>query len=98
MTTETMTIHRALVELKTIDTRISKEIRSASFCTSAKHGTKKIEGVAVDDYVGAATAAMDKITDLINRRNAIKSAVSKSNAITVVTVGDKTYTDRKSVV
>ena len=97
MTTETMTIHRALVELKTIDARISKEIRSASFCTSAKHGTKKIEGVAVDDYVGAATAAMDKITDLINRRNAIKSAVSKSNAVTVVTVGDKTYTVAEAI-
>ena len=35
MTTESMSIHRALVELKTIDSRIEKAIDSAKFCVSA---------------------------------------------------------------
>lgn len=92
-----MTIHRALVELKTIDARISKETRSASFCVAAKHGVKKISGIPVEDYMGAASSSMDKIVDMINRRNAIKSAVSKSNAITMVSVGDKTYTVAEAI-
>lgn len=35
MTTESMSIHRALVELKTIDSRIIKKIDSAKFCVAA---------------------------------------------------------------
>ena len=42
MTHETMTVHRAMVELKTIDKRINKEIESAAFCTSAKVNMKKL--------------------------------------------------------
>lgn len=97
MTTETMTIHRALVELKTLDARITKEISRTRFCTAAKHGTKKIDGVSVDEFYNAVSSSMDKITDLINRRNAIKAAVSKSNAITEVKVGDMTYTVAEAI-
>ena len=43
-TTETMTIHRALVELKTIDKRIGKAIGEANFCMSAKMNAKKLLG------------------------------------------------------
>lgn len=46
MNHETMTVHRAMVELKTIDKRIAKEIDGASFCTSAKVNIKKLFGPA----------------------------------------------------
>lgn len=97
MTTETMTIHRALVELKTIDERISKEIRNSMFCTAAKHGSKKLGGTTTDEFMTNASSAMDKIVDLINRRNAIKAAVSKSNAVTEIKIGDKSYTVAEAI-
>ena len=90
MTTETMTIHRALVELKTIDSRIIKKIDCAKFCISAKAGAKKLGAVTVDEFKTSAQASYDSAMDLINRRNAIKAAVSKSNAVTEISVGNKT--------
>ena len=97
MTTETMTIHRALVELKTIDSRIEKLIREACFCSYAKKNAKKVHGVDVNDFVGSAKSSYDKISDLINRRNAIKAAVSKSNATTEVKIGDIVYTVAEAI-
>lgn len=97
MTTETMTIHRALVELKTIGKRIDDAIYSANFCTAIKHGAKLVEGRRMEDYLNDATAAYDKVSDLIARYNAIKSAVSKSNAVTAVEIGGKVYTVAEAI-
>ena len=44
MTNEKMTVHKALVELKTIDARIEKTIRDASFVIANKHSNQKISG------------------------------------------------------
>lgn len=92
MTTEVMNIHRALAELKLLDTRIDKEIDSAMFCTSARGTEKKLAGMTVDEYKASSASAWDKINDLIKRRDAIKSAIAKSNAQTMVKLGDKEYT------
>ena len=48
MTTESMSIHRALVELKTIDSRIIKKIDSAKFCVAAKAKATKLGAITVD--------------------------------------------------
>lgn len=37
MTTETMSIHKALAELKILDGRIKKEIQNGSYCAANKH-------------------------------------------------------------
>ena len=50
MNHETMTVHRAMVELKTIDKRIAKEIDGASFCTSAKVNIKKLFGQPAEEF------------------------------------------------
>jgi len=92
MTHEVMTIHRALAELKLLDARISKEISSANFCTSARGTESKLNGMTVEEYKVAGAAAWNKISDLIKRRDAIKSAVAKSNAQTIVKVNDREYT------
>ena len=44
MTTETMTIHKALAELKTIDARIHSAIESSLPCVANKHSNVKIGG------------------------------------------------------
>ena len=97
MTTETMTIHRALVELKTIDSRIIKKIDSAKFCIAAKAKATKLGAITVDEFKTSAQASYDSAMDLINRRNAIKAAVSKSNAVTEISVGNKTYTVAEAI-
>lgn len=40
MTTETMTIHRGLAELKVLENRIIKTISGAKFCAAAKQSMK----------------------------------------------------------
>ena len=97
MTTESMSIHRALVELKTIDSRIEKAIDSAKFCVAAKAKATKLGAVTVDEFKTTAQSSYDKAMDLINRRNAIKAAVSKSNAVTEISVNNKTYTVAEAI-
>lgn len=92
MTHETMTIHRALAELKLLDSRIDTAIETSSFCTCIKHGQDKVSGKTISQFRKDAESALQKITDLINRRNAIKQAVSNSNSQTTVQIAGKTYT------
>lgn len=86
MTTETMTIHEALAELKVIGNRITKEINSAKFATTNKHSNTKIDGKSIADYSNNVKSQYQRITDLIKRRTAIKRAVVLSNATTKVTI------------
>ncbi len=95
--TETMTIHKALSELKLLDDRIEKEIGSASFAVANKHSNTKISGIPIADYVLSAKDVYKSIRTLINRRNAIKRAVTRSNATTMVTVGGKEYTVAEAI-
>ena len=71
-TTETMTIHRALVELKTIDKRIGQAIGEANFCMSAKMNAKKLLGQPTEEFTAKAVSAYDKINELIHRRTEMR--------------------------
>ena len=97
MTKETMTIHKALSELKVLDDRIENSIYNSKFCTTNKHINQKIDGVSIDEYKKLVVGKFDKVTDLINRRNAIKRAVVLSNATTKVTVNDREYTIAEAI-
>lgn len=97
MTTEKMTIHEALSELKVLGSRIEKEINYANFVISNKHSNDKINGQTIDEYKTNVSSVYQKIRDLIRRRTAIKKAVVKSNAITEVTIGDETMTVAEAI-
>lgn len=86
MTKETMTVHKALAELKLLDNRIEKEIYHATFCACVKNSVLKVEGVTVDEFKESTKSAYQKISDMVRRRDAIKRAVSKSNATTMVSI------------
>lgn len=92
MITETMTIHQALTELKTLDKRIESKIAETTFVQYNKHSNSKIEGKPIADYQNGMRFAFQSITDLINRRFAIRNALAKSNSETIITVGGKEYT------
>lgn len=97
MTKESLTIHRALAELKVIDSRIDKAINSGVYVCANKHSNEKIQGVTVNDYKERMKASYQKVTDLIARRNAIKRAVVLSNATTKVKISDKEVTVAEAI-
>ena len=97
MTNEKMTVHKALAELKVIDARISKAINDGTYVVSNKHSNEKIQGKTINDFKEYMKACHNKVTDLINRRNAIKRAVVLSNATTKIKVGDKNLTVAEAI-
>ena len=97
MNTEKMTIHKALVELKTLDSRIGDAINESTFVLANKHSNKQYLGVPVDEHLGNLKSNFQKINDLINRRTAIKRAVVFSNATTVVNINGVEYTVAEAI-
>ena len=87
MTTEKMTVHKALCELKTLDARITKAIQGSVYVFANKHANAKVAGMSVSDYCAEVKSAYQSACDLIARRDAIKRAVTLSNATTKVTIG-----------
>ena len=96
-TVEKMTIHKALAELKILDGRIKKEIQNGSFCAANKHSNDKINGIPIEDFKKAAQGTYDKVTDLIKRQEAIKRAVTLSNAQTHVDIVGEKYTVAEAI-
>jgi hypothetical protein len=87
-----ITITEGLVSLKTLNNRIENEITSTTFAVSSQKG-KQISGFkSVDDFVARAKSQYQSIVDLINRRNAIKSKIVESNALTKVVIAGTEYT------
>ena len=91
-TKEQMTVHKALAELKIIDSRIENAISGGTYVVANKHSNTKIHGVTIDEFRTQMKSDFQKVTDLIARRNAIKRAVVASNAVTKVKIGDNEYT------
>lgn len=97
MTTETMTVHKALAELKILDSRIGNAILSGDFVITKKNNQDTVKGKTAEQYKVKATEAFQKASDLILRRNAIKNAVVISNAKTTVRIGDNEYTVAEAI-
>lgn len=95
--TEQMTVHKALAELKVLDARINNEIGKYHFVVPNKHSNTKIGGVPISDYADEVRNAYKSIRTLINRRNAIKRAVTRSNAVTVVKIDGTEYTVAEAI-
>jgi hypothetical protein len=89
----TISIARALTELKTLDSRIENKINGTNFIAGAKKSSKKINNIYTrEEFVDDVTSNYQSIIDLINRRKVIKSAIVNSNAITKGIIGGKEYT------
>lgn len=87
-----MTIHRALSELKLIDSKIEKQI-SELLPTGTYQKNKLIFGyIKEEDFTTAATSKFQSVTDLINRKSAIKSAIVQANGATKLKLGGKEMT------
>lgn len=85
---EKMTIHRALAELKTIDSRIEKAINE--FTPTVIYQEKKITKEHKNLFEENVKSQFQSINDLIIRKAQIKKAIIYSNSITNVKIGEKT--------
>lgn len=97
MTTETMTIHEGLSTLKTLNKRIEKEIRGSIFVVSNKHSNTKISGKSIEEYSDGIKAQYQSVTDMIKRREALKRAITLSNAVTKITINGTEMTVAEAI-
>lgn len=97
MVSEKMTVHKALAERKTLESRINSLISTSRFINVNKHSNEKIEGLPIEDYKKTLQGAWDKATDLIKRQEAINRAVTLSNAVTKVEIGEDEYTVAEAI-
>jgi hypothetical protein len=88
-----ITITRALVELKTLDDRITKATTSIDFVRVYYPD----RGVEAENFKALCQSNMQSITDMINYRASLKGAIVRSNAETKVTVAGKEYTVAEAI-
>lgn len=97
MTKETMNVHKALCELKILDSRIDSVIRSSTFVATKKVASKMVGSQLVDGFKVTERGNYGSAMDLIRRREAIKRAVVLSNATTKVMIAGKEYTVAEAI-
>lgn len=97
MTKETMTVHKALAELKLLGSRINKAISDAKCCACVKNSATKVNGMTIDEFKDSTKSSYQSILDMIRRRDAIKKAVAKSNAVTTVEIDGVIYTVAEAI-
>lgn len=94
---ETLSITKALVELKTLNKRIEKKTLQLD-PIAVSTGDKLPERIkSRKDFEEKAKADFQSIRDLIARRAQIKSAVVQSNALTKVTIAGETLTVAEAI-
>ena len=92
MSTERMTITRALSELKLLEKRATKLIDETTFVTFTVGGAPPREARSAAEFSDRVLARRQSVADLLRRRSAIKAAVVASNARTTVDVAGQVYT------
>lgn len=97
MKTETMTIHQALIELKTLDKRISAKIDEQKWCAANRHSNSKIGGKSIEEFKTSVREQWQSLNDLFARRAALRRAVGRSNAETTVDICGVPYTVSEAI-
>jgi len=95
--TETMTIHRALAELKIIGSRIERAIGDTVFVVANRHSNIRIQGLTITDFTLEMRSRHRSASDLIRRRDALKKAIVLSNAVTTVLISGAEYTVAEAI-
>lgn len=84
---EQMSVHKGLAELKLLGDRTHRAIVDGIYCTHNKRSNQKIAGMEIKDCEDKVIrAGYDKVVSLLGRRQRIKSAIVKSNAVTMVEI------------
>ena len=87
-----MTLHRALAELKTLDARVEKGIKTIETLGFCQDGKAVNNMFTKEDFTANAKSKYQSVIDLIERKNKIKTAVVRANATTNITINGKVMT------
>lgn len=96
MSIQTMSVHRALAELKTYDDRIAKTMQ-ATFVVANQRNNDKIQGKTIAEVESRIQGNFDSYFALVENQRRIKVAIVKSNAVTKVTIDGKEYTVAEAI-
>ena len=88
-TTMKMTVLEALSKIKVLNKRVDSAIKDVNLITTVKKNETKINGKDRADYEKEMVGSYQKAVDLINQINAIKAAINKYNAETMISIGGK---------
>lgn len=80
-----ISVTRALAEVKSLNDRIEKATRGTTFI-GVTVGGKVPNGADLQTTQNTLKANLQSVQDLITRRQKVKSAIVRSNALTVVTI------------
>lgn len=80
-----ISVTRALAEVKALNDRIEKATRGSTFI-SITTGGKVVNGADLQTTSNAIKANLQSVQDLIARRQAVKAAIIRSNAVTQVVI------------
>lgn len=94
---EKMTVLEALSALKIADDKILTALGGMNLVAANRNSAKKVNGIRREDFDTDAKASFQSVTDLIARYNAMKGAISRFNAATEITIGDKTMTVAEAI-
>ena len=91
----TISITRALAQIKSLDARIA-ETTSSAFVTYQTNG-KTSGGSKVAEVETVLKANLQSVKDMISQRQALKAAVVASNAVTLVQIAGGTMTVAQAI-
>ena len=89
---EKITIHRALAELKTIGSRIDKSIEEFTPAGMMQKDRPVNNFKPKEEFEKLVKQKFQSTTDLINRRNRIKTAIVQANSKVIVKIAGKEMT------
>ena len=92
-----ITVTEGLVELKLYGKKINKAVDDGKFVYAVKKSDKQVAHMSKEEASSKIEASYQSVTDLIKNRNALKSAIVQSNAVTMVKVGDKVMTVAEAI-
>lgn len=96
-TKQQVSIHRALAELKLIDSKVAKQIEELTAVGLYQKDSKINAWIDKDEFQTAAQSKFDSINDLIERKQKIKSAIVAANGKTSVTIGKSVMTIAEAI-
>lgn len=91
MVKEKMTVHEALCAVKLAEKRLGSKLGKIEFAVAEKPG-RKINGKEPKEFSEQVKKEYQSIVDTMKRVEALKKAISQSNALTNVEINGKTYT------
>lgn len=95
--TKKISITEALTELKLYDQKINKVLCSADFIGCKKKSSDRVNSFKLENFEANAKASYQSVSDLIENRARLKSAIVQSNAATMVEIAGKKYTVAEAI-